>query len=62
MQENRLPAFVLDTACEVDFEHVKARKAEGVPSFVLRNAKDITVHGSTPVGDVPVDSTANREM
>ncbi len=62
MQEDRRPAFVLDQATGVDFQHVKAQKAAGVPTFVLKNVKDFSVHRSTPVADTQVDSAVKKEM
>jgi hypothetical protein len=44
MKEDRRPAFVLESVKSADFQHVKAQKAEGVPSFVLLNVEDFTVH------------------
>ncbi len=62
MQEDRRPAFVLDTVKGIDLNHVKAQKASGVPTIVLRNAEDITVHRSRPVPDMHVDKADQKEM
>jgi polygalacturonase len=62
MQEDRRPAFVVDTVKGIDLNHVKAQKAPGVPSIVLRNARDIAVHNSTPVPDTRVDMADQKEM
>jgi len=56
MQEDRRPAFVLDQVTGVDFQHVKAQKVDGVPTFLLRNVKDITV------ANTHVDDAARKEM
>jgi hypothetical protein len=62
MQEDRRPAFVLDQVTGVDFQHVKAQKAPQVPTFVLKNVRDFSVHSSTPVGDTHVESAERRAM
>ena len=62
MQEDRRPAFVLDTVRGIDLNHVKAQKAPGVPTIVLRDAEDVTVHHSTPVPDTHVDKADQKEM
>jgi polygalacturonase len=62
MQEDRRPAFVLDTVRGIDLNHVKAQKAAGIPTIVLRNAEDISVRHSTPVADTHVDKVDQNEM
>ena len=62
MQEDRRPAFVLDTVKGIDLNHVKAQKAAGVPTIVLRNAEDVSVYRSTPVADTHVDKADQKEM
>ena len=62
MKEDRRPAFVLDNVTGVDFQHVKAQKTEGVPAFVLKDVKDFSVHQSSPIADVKIDSIARKEM
>jgi hypothetical protein len=62
MQEDRRPAFVLDQASHIDFQHVKAQKTSGVPTFVLRNVKDLSVHRSAPVEDAHIESADHKEM
>jgi hypothetical protein len=56
------PAFVLDTVTGIDLNHVKAQKAAGVPTIVLRNDEDVSVYRSTPVADTHVDKAAQKEM
>jgi polygalacturonase len=40
LQDDRRPAFVLHDVKAVEFQHVKSRKLEGVPTFVLMNVED----------------------
>lgn len=62
MKEDRRPAFVLDTVKGIDLQHVKAQKAPGIPTIVMRNAEDVTVHRSSPVPDEHVDTAVQKEM
>jgi hypothetical protein len=62
MQEDRRPAFVLDDVRGADFQHVKAQKAAGVPTFVLRNVEDFTARGCTPVPDTKIPQADRREL
>ncbi len=62
MKEDRRPAFVLDQVKGVEFRHVKAGQAEGVPRLVLQNIEDLTVHGSAGITDVHVAQAGHREM
>ncbi len=62
MQEDRRPAFVLDDVSGADFQHVKAQKAAGVPTIVLKNVKDFTARGCTPLPDTKIPNVDRREM
>jgi len=62
MKEDLRPAFVLDEVKDVDFEHVKAQKAAGVPTFVLQSVEDFSVNRSTPVADTKIPKTDHREF
>jgi len=62
MQEDRRPAFVLDDVSGADFQHVKAQKAADVPTIVLKNVKDFTASGCTPLPDTKIPNVGRREM
>jgi hypothetical protein len=62
MQEDRRPAFVLDDVSGADFQHVKAQKAADVPTIVLKNVKDFTASGCTPLPDTKIPNVDRREM
>jgi polygalacturonase len=62
IKEDRRPAFVLDTVKAVDFQHVKAQKASGVPAFVLLHVEDFSVHGSPLTPDAHLDKVERKEM
>jgi len=61
MKEDRRPAFVLDSVNGVDFQHVKAQKAAGIPAFVLQNVEDFSVYRSG-VPDAHIENVARKEM
>jgi polygalacturonase len=62
MQEDRRPAFVLDHVIGADFQHVKAQKAAGVSTIVLKNVENFTARGCTPLPDTQVATADRREM
>ena len=62
MKEDRRPAFVLDSVKAVDFQHVKAQKAAGVPGFVLLNVEDFSLRGSPLAPDTHLDKVERKEM
>ena len=62
LQEDGRPAFVLDTVRAVDFQHVKARKAAGVPAFVLLHVEDFSVRNSPLTPDAHLDHVDRKEM
>jgi len=62
MKPDTRPAFVVDQAKDVVFDHVKAQHAAGVPTFVLLNAEDFSVTRSSPVADTTVAKTDHKEF
>jgi polygalacturonase len=62
MKEDRRPAFVLDDVDGVDLQHVKAQKAAGISTIVLKNVKNFTAHGCTPLPDTQIPTVNRREM
>jgi hypothetical protein len=62
MSEDRRPAFVLDDVKGIEFSHVKAQKASGVPTFVLMNVEDLSIDHSPPVADTQAAKIARKEM
>jgi hypothetical protein len=62
MEEDRRPAFVLDQVNGVEFQHVKAQKATGVSTIVLKSVENFTTRGCTPLPDTQVSKAERREM
>lgn len=56
------PAFVLEDVKSADFFHVKAQKAEGVPTFVLKNVSDFNVQQSRPVADLRLERVEQKNF
>jgi hypothetical protein len=48
MKEDLRPAFVMDSVTGVELNNVKAQHAPNVPTFVLKNVDDFTVHQLIP--------------
>ena len=61
-KEDSRPAFVLDTARDIQFEGVKWQKANGAPSFVLRRVENVTATRCAPVSDFEIESAAERVL
>jgi polygalacturonase len=62
VREDHRPAFVLDAAEEIEFQHCKAATVNGVPMFVLMKVKAISAHQCAGHADFRVDSVARKEM
>ena len=62
MKEDRRPAFVIQQAEDIELSHVRMQKAQGVPSVVLLNVKEIRVTGGGSAVDVKVGAAARREL
>jgi polygalacturonase len=62
MKDEARPAFVLEDVKNVDFFHVKAQKAEGVATFVLRNVSDFSVQQSRPVADMRLERVEQKNF
>ncbi|MET7752495.1 glycosyl hydrolase family 28-related protein [Micromonospora sp. NPDC005367] len=57
------PAVVLEDVRDAEFHHVRLQKAEGAPTFVLRNVTDFALHQGRPVEDVRIpDHVDVREI
>ena len=61
MKEDRRPAFVLDSVQDIAFEHCKAAKANGVPTFVIMNARGGGAHQCAGIADFrPIARLASK--
>jgi hypothetical protein len=62
LKDDTRPAFVLNDVQDADFQHVKAQKAEGTATFVLRNVEDFSVRNSLPLADQHVAKTDKQSF
>ena len=62
VKEDTRPAFVLDDVKDISLSHVKAKKADGVPEFVLMNVARLSIDHCAPAADAWVEKVARREM
>lgn len=60
--EDRRPPFVLDDVKGISFSHVDAKKAGGVPLFMLMNVEDLSIDHCAGVEDVKVKQVSRKEM
>ena len=56
------PAFVLDDVQGVDFLHIKAQHADGVPTFVLKNVGDFNIYQSRPVPETHLKNVTQKTL
>jgi polygalacturonase len=54
MKDDERPAFLLTDVKGADFQHVRAARRTRIPTFVLHDVADFSVHQSWPVTDVRV--------
>jgi len=62
MREDFRPPFVLDDVQNAHLFHVKAARAPGVPSFVLKSVENFSVHQSRPVADAELEKVALKQL
>ena len=62
MTEDTRPPFVLDDVRDARFHNVRAEKAEGVPTFMLRNVEEFRTEHTEGVSDTVVVRTESSEL
>ena len=62
MKEEFRPAFILDDVKGADLHYIKAQKTNGVPSFVLKNVRDIDIRQTTKVKDILIKNADTKEL
>lgn len=62
LNEDFRPAFHLEDVRGADFFHVKAQKAQDVPTFVLKNVEDFNVRLSHPVADTRIERAEQKRF
>jgi polygalacturonase len=56
------PPFIIDHVTGADFQHIKAQKAAGSPTFVLNEVKDFNIYNSRPVADTKLANVNKKEL
>ncbi len=54
--EDLRPAFVVEDVDGADFGRIKATASAGIPTFALKNVRDVSVYRSKPVPDTNLAS------
>jgi polygalacturonase len=62
MKEDLRPSFLLSDVKGADFQHIKAQRATGVPTFVLKNVEDFSIHQSLPVPDTRLERATMEKL
>lgn len=62
MTEDRRPAFVIESARDIELHNVDAQVAADVPTFVLMNVDDLQAYHTRPFGDVHLEHVDRREF
>ncbi len=62
LKEDLRPAFHLQDVKDVEFNHVKAQHAEGVPTFVLNGVENLLVQASPGIPDTKLKSADRKEF
>jgi hypothetical protein len=55
------PAVVLEDVRDAEFQHVRLSKADGAPSFVLRDVTDFALHQGRPVAEARFPGHVDRQ-
>lgn len=62
LQDEARAPFVFSDAKSVDLRDISARRATGVPSFILKNVKDFSVQQSWPLRDIRLGKVLKRQL
>jgi polygalacturonase len=62
MKDDFRPPFVLDDVQNAHFFLVRAARAPGVQSFVLKSVENFSVHHSRPVADAELEKVALKQL
>jgi polygalacturonase len=62
LKEDMRPAFHLQDVKDVEFNHVRAQHAEGVPVFVLKEVEDFGVRNSRGIADTQLKRVDRKDF
>jgi len=60
LKEDLRPAFILSEVKAADFQHIKAQHAQDVPTFVLKNVEDFSLHQCKGLADTKLERIDRR--
>lgn len=61
-KEDLRPAFILDHVTGADFQHVRAKKADGASTFMLTNVKNFNLFNSSPLPNTKLQEIDKMEL
>lgn len=62
MSGDQRPPFFLNSITGVDFQHIRAQKANGIPTFVLNNVTGFNVYNSVNIPNTMLESVTKKEI
>ena len=62
LKEDLRPAFWLNDVTGVEFLHVKAQSAAGVPVFDLKNVSEFSAHQCWPIPDMRIEKIEKKKL
>ncbi|MEO6522129.1 MAG: glycoside hydrolase family 28 protein [Mucilaginibacter sp.] len=62
MQDDMRPAYVLDNVTGADFQHIRAQKAAGSSTFMLKQVKDFNVFNSIGIPTTKLKEVDKKEL
>jgi polygalacturonase len=62
MKDDQRPAYFLDSVDGADFQHIRAQKALGSSTFVLKQVKNFNIFNSDPIKNVKIAEVDKKEL
>lgn len=62
LKEDLRPAFILDNVDGADFQHVRAQKSDGAPTFKLTKVKNFNLFNSPQLPDINIKEVSSKEF
>ena len=62
MKEDMRPPFILEDVQGADFLHVKAQHTQSVPTFVLKNVGNLSIHQCWPLPDTRLERAQAKSL
>jgi polygalacturonase len=62
IKEDQRPPFILDHVSGADFQHIRAQKTAGTPTFILNNVTDFNIYNSTNIANTKLQNIVKKEI